>query len=334
MKKINLFLMLVLTCVYSIAFSWTAADVSAGTISGTISGACQEVVYMLLYRNSCGSSTLEDFVITAADGSYSFTGLSNGSYKVKPLKTGYTFSPEQQSVTISNNSVSGVNFTAAAGRFTDNCDGTVTDTLTNLFWLKNANCFGAKNWDTAISWTAEINSGECGLTDGSAAGIWRLPSKEELQDIGTELSCGEDTWTMPSALLPICSLHLLVGYYIQTDSAWFVTMTTGGTYYSDISTSYYVWPVRSDLWAECAPGCYDIWIGDGLCDDACNVDACSYDEGDCEGEVWCATECPDDWIGDGWCDAECYFDACSYDEGDCIGWCAPGCLMLDRKWLL
>ena len=274
--------MLVLTCVYSIAFSWTAAEVSAGTISGTISGACQEVVYMLLYRNSCGSITLEDFELTAADGSYSFTGLSNGSYKVKPFKSGYTFSPEQQSVSISNNSVSGVNFTAAAGRFTDNCDGTVTDTLTNLFWLKNANCFGAKNWDTAISWTAEINSGECGLTDGSAAGDWRLPSKEELQDIGTELSCGEDTWTMPSApFTDVRSSIYWSGTIYSINSAWFLTMTTGGTWYSDISTSYYVWPVRSDLWAECAPGCYDGWVGDGVCDAACDVPACSNDEGDC-----------------------------------------------------
>jgi len=30
-------------------------------------------------------------------------------------------------------------------RFTDNEDGTVTDNLTGLIWLKNANCFGAKN---------------------------------------------------------------------------------------------------------------------------------------------------------------------------------------------
>ena len=39
-------------------------------------------------------------------------------------------------------------------RFTDNGDGTVTDNLTGLIWLKNANCFGTRTWATALSDTA------------------------------------------------------------------------------------------------------------------------------------------------------------------------------------
>ena len=31
-------------------------------------------------------------------------------------------------------------------RFTDNANGTVTDNLTGLIWLKNANCFGRPVW--------------------------------------------------------------------------------------------------------------------------------------------------------------------------------------------
>ena len=34
-------------------------------------------------------------------------------------------------------------------RFTDNNDGTVTDTLTGLVWLKNASCGGQKTWINA-----------------------------------------------------------------------------------------------------------------------------------------------------------------------------------------
>lgn len=34
-------------------------------------------------------------------------------------------------------------------RFVDNGDGTVTDNLTALVWLKNANCFGTRLWATA-----------------------------------------------------------------------------------------------------------------------------------------------------------------------------------------
>ena len=37
-------------------------------------------------------------------------------------------------------------------RFTDNKDGTVTDNLTGLIWLKNANCANAeRNWKTALN---------------------------------------------------------------------------------------------------------------------------------------------------------------------------------------
>ena len=35
-------------------------------------------------------------------------------------------------------------------RFTDNEDGTVTDHLTGLIWLKNGNPFGTRNWDQAL----------------------------------------------------------------------------------------------------------------------------------------------------------------------------------------
>jgi hypothetical protein len=79
-------------------------------IYGNVSGSVQEGVYMLLYSTSCGEDTLEDYVITAADGSYSFTGLSNGSYKVKPLMSGYAFSPVEQIINFTNTAVTGQDF--------------------------------------------------------------------------------------------------------------------------------------------------------------------------------------------------------------------------------
>ena len=55
-------------------------------------------------------------------------------------------------------------------RFTDNGDGTVTDNLTGLIWLKDANCFGTRTWNNALSDSNGLASGSCGLTDGSNAG--------------------------------------------------------------------------------------------------------------------------------------------------------------------
>ncbi len=68
-------------------------------------------------------------------------------------------------------------------RFTDNADGTVTDNLTGLIWLKNANCFGPKYWYDALVDSNSLADGNCGLTDESVAGDWRLPNIKELQSL-------------------------------------------------------------------------------------------------------------------------------------------------------
>jgi len=67
-------------------------------------------------------------VSTTADssGNYSFTGLANGSYAVTPSHSGYSFSPTSQPVTISDMSVTGVNFTATAAAPTYTISGSVT----------------------------------------------------------------------------------------------------------------------------------------------------------------------------------------------------------------
>lgn len=66
-------------------------------------------------------------------------------------------------------------------RFTDNSDGTVTDNLTGLIWLQNANCDGVKNWNDALTFCNMLSSGQCGLTDGSNE--WRLPNIKELNSL-------------------------------------------------------------------------------------------------------------------------------------------------------
>ena len=69
-------------------------------------------------------------------------------------------------------------------RFTDNKNGTVTDKLSGLIWLKDANCFVVKkNWDEALTAAATVANGTCGLTDGSKPGDWRLPNVRELQSL-------------------------------------------------------------------------------------------------------------------------------------------------------
>jgi len=58
------------------------------------------------------SGAVSSTITADASASYAFTGLANGTYAVTPSKTGYTFSPASQSVTINTANLSGVNFTA------------------------------------------------------------------------------------------------------------------------------------------------------------------------------------------------------------------------------
>lgn len=78
-------------------------------------------------------------------------------------------------------------------RFTDNTDGTITDNLTGLVWLKNASCVyfyegnttghNYRQWIKAILAANLLASGYCGLSDGSVAGDWRLPNVKEMQSL-------------------------------------------------------------------------------------------------------------------------------------------------------
>lgn len=77
-------------------------------------------------------------------------------------------------------------------RFTDNGDGTVTDNLTRLIWLKNANVPNSfRDWATALSDVAQLNTDgtmngyDAGDTSngGSHQADWRLPNVQELQSL-------------------------------------------------------------------------------------------------------------------------------------------------------
>ena len=140
-------------------------------------------------------------------------------------------------------------------RFTDNLDGTVTDNLTGLIWLKDASCSylagtdssGRGIWTTALSASYIIANGTCGLTDGSSAGDWRLPNINELHSLVDP--------TQSSPALP--DGHPFTGvqssYYWSSSTyagdtvlAWSVHLYNGYVNCDfDKSFYYYVWPVRS-----------------------------------------------------------------------------------------
>jgi hypothetical protein len=130
-------------------------------------------------------------------------------------------------------------------RFTDNGDGTVTDNLTGLIWLKNANCFETRIWTQALSDANTLNSGECGLSDGSSEGDWRLPNVRELQSLidyghwGPALPSGH-----PFTGVQSTSYWSSTTYALNTSFAWLVDMSVGYVGAGNKSSARYVWPVR------------------------------------------------------------------------------------------
>jgi hypothetical protein len=149
-------------------------------------------------------------------------------------------------------------------RFVDNNNGTVTDTRTGLVWVKNANVFGRMPWRIAGALCQMLKSGMAGLTDGSAAGDWRLPGKEELQGIGTDPPAvweggnapDDVSWIMPDA--PFVNVEPTglrsARYWTSTiynenifykGSPFSINLRDGDTdVYAGKFRLFYVWPVR------------------------------------------------------------------------------------------
>jgi hypothetical protein len=64
-------------------------------------------------------------------------------------------------------------------------NGTVTDNVTGLIWLKDGACLAATDWASANRAAAALKDGDCAtadmgaLTDKSSPGDWRLPTRDE-----------------------------------------------------------------------------------------------------------------------------------------------------------
>lgn len=73
-----------------------------------------------------------------------------------------------------------------AQRFVDHGDGTVTDALTGLMWLKDADCFGQAPWQDALDIVSDFNTNptgyDCADYDESDPPYddWSLPNRKEL----------------------------------------------------------------------------------------------------------------------------------------------------------
>lgn len=92
----------------------------SGTVTQSAGGAVVSGATITLSGASSATAT------TATDGTYSFTGLANGSYTVIPTLAGNALSPASSAITVSGANVTGKNFTATVAATTYSISGTVS----------------------------------------------------------------------------------------------------------------------------------------------------------------------------------------------------------------
>lgn len=153
-------------------------------------------------------------------------------------------------------------------------DGTVTNCRTGLIWLKNANCGNTMNgitpdtvngttWYDAMKWVASLGdtgnpSTGCGLSDGSSAGDWRLPTKTEWMAMVAfarnagytnptlQNGTGTGQWTNGDVFNNVQpdDYWSSTTYASTTGYAWSVNLWFGSMVYNFKTSLNYVWPVR------------------------------------------------------------------------------------------
>ena len=156
-----------------------------------------------------------------------------------------------------------------ASRFTASGDGTVTDAVTGLVWLKDAGCLPPATWSAAITEVAGLASGACGLSDGSKAGDWRLPNLNELESL-VDVSASHPALTPGHPFVNVStgiywSSTSYFGGQIGSPNAWAIRMDDGryindGILNSKTAASNAVWAVRGTgggLVRLAATGYYD-----------------------------------------------------------------------------
>lgn len=133
-------------------------------------------------------------------------------------------------------------------RFTDNNNGTVTDNLTGLMWVKDAVAAGSLTWQKALEHVTSMNG-----ADGGHGALghndWRLPNRNELNSLINLQQPSSSIWlNSPKGTFS----GVEAGNYWSsssdannTDKAWAVGMSSGDIYSSSKLNSNFVWPVRT-----------------------------------------------------------------------------------------
>jgi len=146
-------------------------------------------------------------------------------------------------------------------RFSNSGDGTVTDNLTGLVWLEDASCAdlpgtlaeGKATWGGARAAADALANGTCGLSDGSSAGQWRLPTVKELLSLvhhgyaspAVPNTAGTGQWSPGDPFIGVENFKYWSStFYTNGSDAWQVETDQGRALWWSLVGEVFVWPVR------------------------------------------------------------------------------------------
>jgi hypothetical protein len=117
------------------------------------------------------------------------------------------------------------------------------------------------NWTAALAFantlfdgSTDHNGGDCGLSDGSGEGEWRLPNVRELQSLvhygvfnpAVPNTAGTGKWVAgdPFSGVQSAIYWSSTSFAVGSDSAWLVSMLNGLVDFGSKTFNKRVWPVR------------------------------------------------------------------------------------------
>lgn len=140
-------------------------------------------------------------------------------------------------------------------RFIDHGDGTITDSLTGLMWLKDASCLGINEWENTALYIPDFNAHPSHYSRwceefSASYSDWRLPNLKELQSL---IDYSQYEPPLPSGH-PFKNVQSNYFYYWTSSTyandpigAWSVDMWYAKIYPFSKEIQFFIWPVRGGM---------------------------------------------------------------------------------------
>jgi hypothetical protein len=123
---------------------------------------------------------------------------------------------------------------------------TITDNMTGLIWLRNANIAGAKNWKGSLYLISSLNSANSG-TGTAGRHDWRLPNVNEAITLINYGNSQQAVWLKNQGFKNVQSTYwtsTTVAYNNWTTNAWLMFTEYGEVWSTHSKANYHsVWPV-------------------------------------------------------------------------------------------